>query len=74
VETRLYALKCDQGYIRYSEEVCEQVGLNKASVYVKPDDPGLLDALSAAGRNGTSNNRIVELILEEIDYYGKKDY
>jgi hypothetical protein len=71
MKTRLYAIKCDQGYIRYREGLSEQTGLNKASVYLRPDDPVLIDALSAASRAGNSNPRVVELILEEKDYHRK---
>lgn len=65
---KLYALKCDQGYIRYHEGACQCVKLDKAGVYPAPDSPGLAEAAAAAGRAEFNNLIIVVLALEEQDY------
>ncbi len=65
---KLYALKCEQGYIRYREGECQCVKLEKAGVYPAPDNPGLGEAAAAAGRAEFNNLKIVELTLEEKDY------
>lgn len=65
---KLYALKCDRGYIRYREGECHFVPLEKASVYPAPDNPGLAEAATAAGRTEVNNLKIVELTLEENNY------
>lgn len=65
---KLYALKCEQGYIRYSPECSTLVGLDKASVYKTPDDKGLREAFRHSLSSGTLKLRVVELTLEETDY------
>lgn len=65
---KLYALKCDQGYIRYREGSLSSVKLEKAGVYPAPDNPGLEEAAEAARRAKLSNLKIVELTLEERDF------
>lgn len=65
---KLYALKCDQGYIRYREGECQCVKLEKAGVYPAPDNPDLVEAAAAAGKARFENLKIVELTLEEKDF------
>ncbi len=65
---KLYALKCDQGYIRYREGTCHYVSIEKASVYPAPGNPGLAEAAAAAEKAKPTNLKIVELTLEEKDY------
>ena len=65
---KLYALKCEQGYIRYREGECQCVKLEKAGVYPDPDNPDLVEAAAAAGRDKLNNLKIVELTLEEKDF------
>ncbi|MDW7730616.1 MAG: hypothetical protein SCJ94_11530 [Bacillota bacterium] len=67
---KLYALKCNQGYLRCSgDEECRFVTLNKASVYISASDVALLEARSRVLLAGATDLRLVELTLTERDYY-----
>jgi hypothetical protein len=72
-ETRLYAMKCKEGYLRISAGGFEVVGLPKASVFNSPDD--LHAAAGGLGGQGTRGvigeqplppgTQVVELTITE---------
>ncbi len=66
---KLYALKCQEGYIRYKPgEEINYTGLDKASVYNQPGDPALQEAIRQAVAEKPKDLRMVELQLTEVDY------
>jgi len=62
---KLYALKCDQGYLRRTESGCQTVKLDKATVV---DESGLQEMetfAEAASEAGFTNIYLVELVITE---------
>ena len=69
---KLYALKCEEGYIRYSLPGGSKcVGLSQATVCASPDDLRLVEAFDSAVRSAVTDLRLVELSLVENDYYAR---
>ncbi len=68
---KLYALKCENGYIKSLDNAYELVSLARASVFAKASHPALLELQGRIERNNKLENlRIVELIIEESDFTG----
>lgn len=67
---KLYTLKCKGGYIRISTDGgCTCVGLDKASVFDRPDHRELKKAQRRAKDSGIGDLRVVELQIIENDYH-----
>lgn len=62
---KLYALKCDQGYLRKTESGCQSVRLEKATVVNQTGLEGLETLAVAAGKAGFPNIYIIELLVTE---------
>ena len=69
MQLKLYALKCEGGYIRFNAtDGSRCFGLNKASVYDCPDHGELQEAMHQAKNAGIKDLRLVELNIEEREY------
>jgi hypothetical protein len=62
---KLYALKCDQGYLRRAETGCQLVQLEKATVVNETGLEGLVTFAATAGQAGFINIYIIELLVTE---------
>lgn len=63
---KLYALKCQDGYLRVSNMECYQcVEMDKASVFPLEKLSVLKEILERAKKNGLVAVRVVELIVTE---------
>lgn len=64
---KLYALKCDQGYLRRTESGSHLVAIEKATVVPENGIPAM-DALAEyAARSGCQDIHLVELLVSEGD-------
>lgn len=62
---KLFALKCDQGYLRRIESGCQCVNMEKATVVSETDLAGM-DALAESARQaGYQNIYLIELLITE---------
>jgi hypothetical protein len=62
---KLFALKCDQGYLRKTESGCQCVNLEKASVVKEPDLLNMNILAENAFQAGYQNIYLIELVVTE---------
>lgn len=62
---KLYALKCQDGYLKVNGNSYCCVGLEKASVFPVEKLSCFPDFINFAGKSGFANVKVVELIVKE---------
>ena len=60
---KLFALKCDQGYLRRTESGCQCVNLEKATVVKETDLVGVDALVENAAQAGYQNIYLIELLV-----------